>query len=120
MTKYLCVFRPNISQLPDYIQFKPFAPTPLNHVFTAATDDLLLLIEKLLAMYPHNRCTATEALKMEFFINKPTPTIGHRLPMPVSRSNNNDDDEHKPSINLKRKIEAIAEGVSVPKKRLQF
>lgn len=47
--------------------------------------------------------------------------VGHNLPMPVSNSsNNNDDEESKPSINLKRKIEAIAEGVSVPKKRLQF
>lgn len=97
-----------------------FPGTPMNHVFTAAGDDLLMLAEKLLAMYPHNRCTATEALKMEYFSNKPAPTIGHRLPMPVTHINNNDDDDHKPSINLKRKIEAIAEGVSVPKKRLQF
>lgn len=115
------LYRPNISQLPDYIQFKIFPGTPMKHVFTAASDDLLMLAEKLLAMYPHNRCTATEALKMEYFSNKPAPTIGHRLPMPVSNcSNNNDDEEHKPSINLKRKLEAIAEGVSVPKKRLQF
>lgn len=41
--------------------------------------------------------------------------------MPSSNGgNNNDEEEHRPSINLKRKIEAVAEGVSVPKKRLQF
>lgn len=113
-------FRPNISQLPDYIQFKQFPAIPLNHVLSAASDDLLMLAEKLFAMYPHNRCTATEALKMEYFSNKPAPTPGYRLPMPVSNRNNNDEEEHKPSINLKRKIEAVAEGVSVPKKRLQF
>lgn len=116
------IFRPNLSQLPDYIQFKNFPGTPLNCIFTAASNDLLLLIEKLLAMYPHNRCTATEALKMEYFSNKPAPTVGHRLPMPnTNAGNNNDDlDEYKPSLNLKRKMESIAEGVSVPKKRLQF
>lgn len=99
-----------------------FPGIPLKHVFTAASDDLLLLAERLLAMYPHNRCSATEALKMEYFSNKPAPTVGHRLPMPVSNGGNNNDDneEHRPSINLKRKIEAVAEGVSVPKKRLQF
>lgn len=60
---------------------------------------------------------------MSYFTNKPAPTIGHKLPMPSSLSSNkNDDDDeaNKPSINLKRKIEAVAEGVSVPKKRLQF
>lgn len=94
----------------------------MNHVFTAASDDLLLLAEKLLALYPHNRCTASEALKMEYFSNKPAPTVGHRLPMPPANGSNNNDDgeEPKPSINLKRKIDSIAEAVSVPKKRLQF
>lgn len=113
--------RPNLSQLPDYIQFKTFPAIPLKNIFTAASDDLLLLAEKLMALYPHNRCTASEALKMEYFSNKPAPTEGHRLPMPVSNgSNNNEDEEPKPSIGLKRKMEAVAEGVSVPKKRLQF
>lgn len=94
----------------------------MNHVFTAASDDLLLLAEKLLALYPHNRCTASEALKMEYFSNKPAPTVGHRLPMPPANGSNNNEDgeEPKPSINLKRKIDSIAEAVSVPKKRLQF
>lgn len=108
--------------MPDYIQFKMFPGTPLNRIFTAASNDLLALFEKLLAMYPLNRCTATEALKMEYFSNKPAPTVGHRLPMPVTNGGNNNDDldEYRPSINLKRKLEAVAEGVSVPKKRLQF
>lgn len=94
----------------------------MHHIFSAASEDLLLLTEKLLAMYPHNRCTATEALKMEYFSNKPAPTLGEKLPLPTSngRSNDEADNNAKPSINLKRKIEAIAEGVSVPKKRLQF
>lgn len=94
----------------------------MHHIFSAASEDLLLMTEKLLAMYPHNRCTATEALKMEYFSNKPAPTLGEKLPLPTSngRSIDEADNNAKPSINLKRKIEAVAEGVSVPKKRLQF
>lgn len=112
-----------MTTLPDYIQFKPFPGTPLREIFSAAGDDLLFLLEKMLALYPHNRCTATEALKMPYFTNKPAPSIGHKLPMPISVvSNNNDDIEDlaKPSMNLKRKLDAVAEGLSVPKKRLQF
>lgn len=94
----------------------------MNHVFTAAGDDLLMLAERLMAMYPINRCTASEALRMTYFSNKPAPTVGHRLPMPVSNGSNNNDEieELRPSINLKRKIDAVTEAVSVPKKRLQF
>lgn len=115
-------FRPNLTDLPDYVQFKIFPAVPLQHIFSAAGDDLLLLIEKLLTMYPLGRCTSTEALKMEYFSNKPAPTIGHKLPMPNTYSNNNDDidDLTKPSLNLKRKLEAVMEGVSMPKKKLQF
>lgn len=118
-----CVYsRPNLTQLPDYIQFKEFPAIPLPTIFSAASNDLILLLEKLLAMYPNNRCTCTEALKMEYFCNKPAPTQGHKLPLPSlnGRNNNDEEAEAKPSINLKRKIDAVAEGLSVPKKRLQF
>lgn len=53
--------------LPDFIQFKPSPGTPLRDIFTAATDDLLHLLSKLLAICPSERCTATEALQMEYF-----------------------------------------------------
>lgn len=112
---------PDLSLLPDYIQFKSFPGTPLHHIFTAAPDDLLQLMEKLLALFPGHRCTCTEALQMPYFMNKPAPTIGPKLPLPSTcNSNNNEGDENKPSANLKRKIDSIPEGASVPKKRLQF
>lgn len=109
-------------QLPDYIQFKEFPAIPLPSIFSAASNDLIELLEKLLAMYPSNRCTCTEALQMEYFSNKPAPTQGHKLPLPSANGrNNNDDEDPRPSINLKRKMDAIADGLSsVPKKRLQF
>lgn len=112
---------PDINLLPDYIQFKSFPGTPLRHIFTAAPDDLLQLTEKLLAIYPLNRCTCTEALKMPYFSNKPAPTVGSKLPLPSTcNANNNDEDDIKMNQNLKRKIDGLPEGGSMPKKRLQF
>jgi cyclin-dependent kinase 7 len=106
---------PNGKTLPDFIQFKMFPGTPLRHIFTAAGDDLLQLAEKLLAMYPLNRCTCTEALKMPYFSNKPAPTPGPKLPMPSSFTQKMADE--KPS--LKRKLLESLEGGTLPK-RLQF
>lgn len=113
---------PDVKALPDYMQFKVFPGTPLRHIFTAAGDDLLLLAEKLLALYPFNRCTCTEALNLPYFSNKPAPTIGHKLPMPSSfvSNNNTDNEELKPNPSLKRKMDALSENGLVPKKRLQF
>lgn len=114
---------PDIKLLPDFIQFKVFPAIPLRHIFTAASDDLLMLAEKLLALYPLNRCTCTEALKMSYFSSKPAPTIGPKLPMPSSLALNNnavDAEEIKPSASLKRKMESTNENGTVPKKRLQF
>ena len=53
--------------LPDYIQFKSFPGTPFRHIFTAASDDLLELLENLLSLYPLKRCTCEKALKMSYF-----------------------------------------------------
>lgn len=112
---------PDIKLLPDYMQFKIFPAMPLGHIFSAASDDLLFLADKLLALYPAHRCTCTEALKLPYFSNKPAPTIGEKLPLPSTLVNNNiADDEPKPNASLKRKIEALSESGSMPKKRLQF
>lgn len=100
--------------LPDYISFKHFPGTPLKDIFTAAPDDLLQLIERLLALYPMDRCTCTEALQMPYFTNKPTATVGPKLPMPSSYMLNGE--EKKP--NLKRKTENDLG--NIPKKKLQF
>lgn len=58
---------PGMNGLPDFIQFKPSPGTPLREIFTAATDDLLYLLSKLLAICPSERCSASEALQMEYF-----------------------------------------------------
>lgn len=105
---------PDVKLLPDYMQFKSFPGTPFHHIFTAAPNDLLQLIEKLLALSPSNRCTCTEALNMPYFSNKPAPTIGDKLPMPSSCAQ-----PEQKKLTLKRKINS-ADGGVMPKKRLQF
>lgn len=106
---------PDVKLLPDYMQFKSFPGTPLQHIFTAAPNDLLQLLEKLLALCPSNRCTCTEALNMSYFSNKPAPTVGEKLPMPSSCTVQPEEKK----LTLKRKINNPDGGVML-KKRLQF
>lgn len=106
---------PGMKTLPDYMQFKFFPAIPMQHIFTAASDDLIALMEKLMAMNPLSRCNCTEALKMAYFSSKPAPTPGPKLPMPTSLSQQKADE--KP--NLKRKLLESTEGAILPK-RLQF
>ncbi|XP_050081640.1 cyclin-dependent kinase 7 [Anopheles aquasalis] len=107
---------PDVKSLPDYVQYKFYPPIPLRDIFTAASEDLLDLANKMLALYPLNRCSCTEALQMPYFSNKPAPTVGPRLPMPASYNAANKQEE-KPS--LKRKLLESIDGGTVPK-RLQF
>lgn len=108
---------PDVKSLPDYVQYKFYPPIPLRDIFTAASDDLIELANKMLALYPLHRCSCTEALKMAYFSNKPAPTVGPRLPMPASYNAANSKPEEKPS--LKRKLLDSIDGGTVPK-RLQF
>lgn len=105
---------PGMTGLPDYVQFKHFPAQSLKHIFSAASDDLLELLDKLLALHPSNRCDCTEALQMEYFSNKPAPTVGSKLPLP---SNYSKAEIEKPS--LKRKLLENIDGGTLAK-RLQF
>lgn len=104
---------PNMKELPDFIQFKHTPGTPLPHIFTAAGDDVLLLLEKLLSIDPLKRCTCTEALKLPYFSNKPAPTPGPLLPLPSSIR------KTTAAPSLKRKMVEAGEGGTQPK-RLVF
>lgn len=105
---------PDIKLLPDYMKFNSQPSIPFHHIFTAAPNDLLQLLEKLLALCPSNRCTCTEALNMPYFSNKPAPTVGEKLPMPSSCVQ-----PEQSKLTLKRKIND-PDGGLMPKKRLQF
>lgn len=110
---------PGVKLLPDYIQFKFYPAIPLREIFTAAGDDLIELADRMFSLYPLKRCTATEALKMQYFSNRPPPTVGPKLPMPSSSlSQNKDEEEPRPS--LKRKMLELVDNNLPGKKRLQF
>ena len=49
-----------MTALPDYIQFNKFPGTPLNQIFSAAPDDVLDVLSKMLTLNPSGRCTASE------------------------------------------------------------
>ncbi|ESP05165.1 hypothetical protein LOTGIDRAFT_208106 [Lottia gigantea] len=75
---------PDMKALPDYIQFKEYPKQQYKDIFIAASDDLLDLLEATLALDPLKRCTATEAVQMPYFSNKPAPSRGAQLPRPGS------------------------------------
>ena len=102
------------TKLPDYVQFKSYPATPLQDIFTAAGDDLIELLERLLKLDPMNRCSCTEALKSDYFKNKPAPSHGKSLPLPSSMQKR--EMEHPGS---KRKALEKAEASGLVKK-LQF
>ena len=49
-----------MTALPDYIQFNNFPGTPLNQIFSAASDDALEVLDKMLTLNPSKRCTSTQ------------------------------------------------------------
>ncbi|XP_030323588.1 cyclin-dependent kinase 7 isoform X3 [Calypte anna] len=73
---------PGMTSLPDYVAFKSFPGMPLQHIFCAAGDDLLSLLQGLFTFNPCTRVTATQALKQKYFSNRPGPTPGNQLPRP--------------------------------------
>jgi len=94
---------PDMKNLPDYVDFKPFPRIPFSEIFSAASDDLLDLLEKLFLYDPVKRINATDALKHPYFSNRPAPAPGSQLPRPGNKK------EEKvlagASHALKRKIE---------------
>ena len=65
MTKYFALqqrvyFCQGMTSLPDYVVYKEFPGVPLNHCFSAASDDLLELIAGLLRYNPVTRLSATK------------------------------------------------------------
>uniref|UniRef100_A0A3B3YZN5 Cyclin-dependent kinase 7 n=1 Tax=Poecilia mexicana TaxID=48701 RepID=A0A3B3YZN5_9TELE len=95
---------PGMTSLPDYVSFKIFPGTPLEHIFSAAGDDLLELLQGLFTFNPSTRTTATQALKMRYFSNRPGPTPGAQLPRPNCSV---EALREKEIVGLKRKTDAV-------------
>ena len=75
-----------MTSLPDYVAFRQYPKTPLRRLFTAASDDTLDLLGKMLAYDPRQRITAQDALKHQFFLSRPLPTLPSRLPKQVKET----------------------------------
>ncbi|CAO3633382.1 unnamed protein product [Cunninghamella echinulata] len=71
---------PGLTSLPDYIQFKPFPKVPLHQYLTAASNDAISLLEKMLVFDPNRRWTAEECLIHSYFRNTPLATPPEKLP----------------------------------------
>lgn len=101
-----------MKKLPDYVSFKEQQGTPLDLIFTAASDDLIKMLRRMFQWCPAKRCTTTEALQMPYFKNTPYPTNPASLPKPGSNSIRPDDvygkrksDTNMPSIPKKLKFD---------------
>uniref|UniRef100_A0A3Q2KSU1 Cyclin-dependent kinase 7 n=1 Tax=Equus caballus TaxID=9796 RepID=A0A3Q2KSU1_HORSE len=105
----------DMCSLPDFVTFKSFPRIPLQHIFIAAGDDLLDLIQGLFLFNPCTRITATQALKTKYFSNRPGPTPGCQLPRPNCPVETLKE-QPNPAVATKRKrTEALEQG-GLPKK----
>ncbi|XP_051785482.1 cyclin-dependent kinase 7 isoform X2 [Erpetoichthys calabaricus] len=105
---------PGMTSLPDYISFKMFPGTPLEHIFSAAGDDLLELLQGLFTFNPCTRTTATQALKKRYFSNRPGPTPGPQLPRP-NCSTEALKEQQNHHLGIKRKRDGTEQGTLAKK-----
>ncbi|XP_037090136.1 cyclin-dependent kinase 7-like [Pollicipes pollicipes] len=99
-----------VSSLPSYVKFKQFPGTPLQDIFTAASDPLLDVLRQLLALDPARRGTCASVLQLPYFSARPAPTPGPLLPLPPDISAKKKEVE-RPSI--KRRIVESAEDAGI-------
>lgn len=71
---------PKIGEIENYNGFKHYESVPLKGLFTAACDDGIDLLEKMLSLDPLRRITCLNALKHPYFQSLPHPTEPHKLP----------------------------------------
>ncbi len=71
-----------MESLPDYVAFTKTPAIPLKQMFSAASDDAIDLLSKMLKYDPNQRPTATEALQHPYFSSAPLPTPPNKLQLP--------------------------------------
>ncbi|KAJ3085482.1 TFIIH complex serine/threonine-protein kinase subunit kin28 [Quaeritorhiza haematococci] len=100
---------PGLKSLPDYHEFQVFPKTPLRSLFTAAGNDAIDLLEKMLVYDPLRRITAQDALMHPYFRNQPRPTPPEKLPRDVGSKKQKDVVEQATGmVGVKRKAENVA------------
>ncbi len=83
---------PGVTTLPDYIKYVDMPKVLLSDIFTAASDQFIQLLQLCLVLDPSKRCTATQALRSNYFSSTPAPTSGKNLPMPKSKEQKQDNE----------------------------
>ena len=76
---------PGVTKLPDFVKYNEMSGISSEEIFTAASNDLIQLLDWCLTLDPSKRCTATQALKSDYFSNTPAPTPGSQLPLPKTK-----------------------------------
>lgn len=76
---------PGMTQLPDYVKFEPTPAPPLRSLFSAAGEDAMDLLFKMLKFDPVQRISATDALAHPYFTNGPAPTEPKNLRLPPKK-----------------------------------
>lgn len=58
----------DLKALPSYMEFSTYPPTPLKQIFTAASEDSLDLLSKLMYYNPASRLSAADVKNFKIFI----------------------------------------------------
>eukprot|EP00116_Pleurobrachia_bachei_P005953 sb/3466215/ len=72
---------PGLTDLPDYIAFKPCPGIPLGDIFVAADDHTIRILQDMFRFDPNKRINCTQALNSPYFFSDPKPTHPEELPV---------------------------------------
>lgn len=75
---------PEIRDLPGYFEYQPTSGASLEQLFSAASEDALDLLKRLLTFNPNKRVTCKDALSHRYFLSDPPATPLGKLPVPAT------------------------------------